>query len=245
VAHDVFVSYSSQNKTVADAICATLEGREIRCWIAPRDIAPGADWAGSIIEAIETSRAMVLVFSRHTNQSQQVLREVERAVNASLAIVPFRIEDVPFSKSFAYFLSSTHWMDAMTPPLRARIEELSDTVGRLVGGPDVLGARELDAELSSMSRRDPEGFGLVRGVMRGMQTGDWCTVRKRAEEGTTSKRASCAGGRTGSNQALRRPVVVGTVGCPKIRVKRGTGSSSSRREARSLGRDMERSRARQ
>src|SRR5207244_7230539 len=76
-----------------------------------------------------------------------------------------------------------HWMDAMTPPLRARIDELADTVGRLVGGPDVPGARELDDELSSMSRRDPEGFGLVRGVMRGMQTGDWCTVRKRPEEG--------------------------------------------------------------
>ena len=39
--HDVFLSYSSQDKTWADAACAVLERQRIRCWIAPRDITPG------------------------------------------------------------------------------------------------------------------------------------------------------------------------------------------------------------
>jgi len=34
MAHDVFISYATQDKTTADALCATLEGRGVRCWIA-------------------------------------------------------------------------------------------------------------------------------------------------------------------------------------------------------------------
>jgi hypothetical protein len=59
MAHDVFLSYSSKDKPVADATCAVLEGRGIRCWMAPRDITPGADWGESIIDAIQGARAMV------------------------------------------------------------------------------------------------------------------------------------------------------------------------------------------
>ena len=54
VAHDVFISYSSQDKPVADAVCAGLEAAKIRCWIAPRDVRPGMDYASEIIEAIKT-----------------------------------------------------------------------------------------------------------------------------------------------------------------------------------------------
>lgn len=36
MAHDVFISYSSKDKTAADATCAVLEGCGVRCWMAPR-----------------------------------------------------------------------------------------------------------------------------------------------------------------------------------------------------------------
>jgi hypothetical protein len=63
MSHDVFVSYSSKDKPVADAVCATLEARSIRCWIAPRDILPGTDYGAAIVDAITQSRFMVLVLS--------------------------------------------------------------------------------------------------------------------------------------------------------------------------------------
>ena len=72
MAHDVFISYSSKDKHVADAACASLESANIRCWIAPRDILAGADWAESIIEAINGSRLMVLIFSSNANASRQI-----------------------------------------------------------------------------------------------------------------------------------------------------------------------------
>ncbi len=45
----VFVSHSSRNKVIADAICARLEQHGIRCWIAPRDIDPGRDYSDRIV----------------------------------------------------------------------------------------------------------------------------------------------------------------------------------------------------
>ncbi|MDO8728011.1 MAG: toll/interleukin-1 receptor domain-containing protein [Candidatus Methanoperedens sp.] len=73
MSHDVFISHSSKDKTIADAICAALEAAKIRCWIAPRDILPGDKWAGSITKAISSSRIMVLIFSEHSNNSEDVL----------------------------------------------------------------------------------------------------------------------------------------------------------------------------
>jgi hypothetical protein len=132
MAHDVFISYSANDKPIANAMCSTLESNGLRCWIAPRDILPGMDWGGSIIDAIATSRVMVLVLSSNSNSSSQVRREVERAVNKDVIVIPFRIEDVSLSKSLEYQLSSTHWMDAVTPPLEDHLETLAEKIKQLL-----------------------------------------------------------------------------------------------------------------
>ena len=132
MAHDVFISYCSEDKPTADAICATLEAKGVRCWIAPRDILPGLDWSAAIVDAIGQARVMVLVYSASANESPQIKREVERAVSKGLAILPFRIQDVPLSKSLEYFISSPHWLDALTPPLERHAEYLATTVVALL-----------------------------------------------------------------------------------------------------------------
>lgn len=104
--HDVFISYSTKDKPAADATCAVLESKGIRCWIAPRDITPGTDWGETIVGAIYTSKALVLVFSANANLSHQVKREVERAVTLGLPVIPLRIENVLPAKSLEYFLDT-------------------------------------------------------------------------------------------------------------------------------------------
>jgi hypothetical protein len=116
MARDIFISYSQPDHDCAFELVARLEAQGIDCWIAPRDIAPSADWAAEIMDAISGARAMILVFSANSNKSPQVRREVERAVHKQLSILPFRIEDVLPSKSLEFFLSAQHWMDAFPPP---------------------------------------------------------------------------------------------------------------------------------
>ena len=105
---DVFVSHSSKDKLVADAVCARLEAAGIRCWIAPRDIVPGTSYGESIIDAIHSAKVMVLVLSANANSSGHIPKEVERAVSNGVAILPFRIEDVMPGKSLDYFIGSVH-----------------------------------------------------------------------------------------------------------------------------------------
>jgi hypothetical protein len=129
---DVFISHASKDKLVANAVCARLEGAGIRCWIAPRDITAGTSYGEAIIEAIHEVKVMVLVFSSNANTSGHIPKEIERAVSNGLTIVPLRIEDVAPGKSLDYFIGSIHWLDAMTPPLEKHLDELVETIRKLL-----------------------------------------------------------------------------------------------------------------
>ncbi len=136
MAHDVFVSYAEEDKATADAVVATLEQHQIRCWVAPRDVTAGKDYAASLVQAINSTRVFVLVFSSSANTSPHVMREIERAASKSIPILPLRIEDVSYSESMEYFISGTHWLDALTPPLKQHLERLARTVAALLGADD-------------------------------------------------------------------------------------------------------------
>ncbi len=132
MAHDLFISYSTQDKPTADAACAMLEAAGIRCWIAPRDIVPGAEWGEAIVSAIADCRAMILIFSASANDSPQIRREVERAVSKGIPVIPLRIEDIAPTRSLEYFIGTVHWLDALTPPLENHLRRLTDTVKALL-----------------------------------------------------------------------------------------------------------------
>jgi galactofuranose transport system substrate-binding protein len=132
MAHDVFISYSSKDKPIADAICAHLEGKGARCWIAPRDIRAGEDWPTAITKAIAQSRIMVLVFSASSNSSEDVSRELRLAARNKLVIIPFRIEDIEPEEGKKYYLETTHWLDAINPLTQEQINALMDCVKAVI-----------------------------------------------------------------------------------------------------------------
>jgi len=132
MSHDAFISYSSRDKATADATCAALEASGVRCWIAPRDITPGIEWGEAIIDGINQSRVLVLIFSANANESPQIRREIERAVGKGIPIIPFRIQDIAPTRSLEYFIGAVHWLDALTPPLETHLRRLVDTVKALL-----------------------------------------------------------------------------------------------------------------
>ncbi|HJX40966.1 MAG TPA: toll/interleukin-1 receptor domain-containing protein, partial [Anaerolineales bacterium] len=92
MSHDIFVSYSSKDKAVADAVVSALENGGLRCWVAPRDVKPSADWGDSISEAISSCKMVLLIFSGHSNRSKHVRDEIYYAISEEKVILPFRIE---------------------------------------------------------------------------------------------------------------------------------------------------------
>jgi hypothetical protein len=112
-AKHVFISYSTRDSAVMQRILRALEQRGVACWVAPRDIAPGANYGAAITEAIENACAMVLVFTANANRNaEEIKKEVVLAGQSNLVIVPARIENLmPSDKAFRYELSTRQWID--------------------------------------------------------------------------------------------------------------------------------------
>ena len=132
MSYDIFISYSSRDSDVAQSVCKTLEDSGKKCWIAPRDITPGSDWAEAILAGISECRVMVLIFSANANISPQIKREVERAVNRSMPILPFKIDPTHPSGSFEFFIMNSHWLDASAPPLESHFRSLVQSIDSLL-----------------------------------------------------------------------------------------------------------------
>ena len=131
MAHDVFIGYATEDRAIADAVCATLERKGIRCWYVPRDVV--GDWAKAIMNAIEASRVMVLVLSGHADASRVVLDEVVTALKMGLTVIPLRIVDGVPTGSMALHLANIHWLDALTPPIEMHLSLLADKVQSCLG----------------------------------------------------------------------------------------------------------------
>jgi tetratricopeptide (TPR) repeat protein len=113
--YDVFISYSNRDRAVAESICAAMKTRGMSCWVAPESVQPGSFWASQIVQAIEQSKAVVMVFSSAANSSPQLPREAELAVSYRRALIPYRIENVDPEGALRYFLGITHRLDAIYP----------------------------------------------------------------------------------------------------------------------------------
>ncbi len=152
LARDVFISYSSKDKSSAFAVCSFLESNGIKCWIAPRDIPPGKKYAKSIMDGIKDSKLLVVIFSLNSNRSVHVSAEIERAMSKGDRIVPFRIEDVLPSGEMEYYLSGWHWLDAITQPLEQHFGKLLATVQNYLSG------RLADDDINVVSSSIPERY---------------------------------------------------------------------------------------
>ncbi len=124
--HEVVISYSFSDKNDANAVCAGLEEGGIRCWIAPRDVLPGRPWSGEIARAIKQAKILVLLLTGEANHSKRVLAEIDVALNNGLTVVPVKLDESELSDELQIYLSATHWLDAITPPLAERIQELRE-----------------------------------------------------------------------------------------------------------------------
>jgi len=113
--HDAFVSYASTDRVLAYQMVDYLESCGIRCWVAPRDVPGGRNYAEAILSALVESKLFLLIFSDNSNGSEHVQREVERALHLSKPIVPVRIKDVLPSGAMDYYLATLHWIDAFSP----------------------------------------------------------------------------------------------------------------------------------
>ena len=156
---DVFISYASQDKAVAESVCKALESAGLVCWIAPRDVVPGESFAGAIVHAIDATQVIVLVLSQHSAASQHVLREVERASSERHPVIAFRIDLAPMPADFQYFLNTSQWLDASAIGVKHALPKLVDAVKSALAQPST--GAHVNAGASATAKTNPRRRALV------------------------------------------------------------------------------------
>ncbi len=129
--HDIFISYSHLQKSIADGVCHYLEENGFRCWMAPRDIPVGSDYGDLIEEAIKTCKIVVLVFSEAASISKWVRGEINVAFTEDKPILPFRVDETEIKGSIRLMLNQMHWIDAY-PQYADRLPDLLNSISGLL-----------------------------------------------------------------------------------------------------------------
>lgn len=160
----IFISHSSRDASIAVQICERLEKSGLNCFIAPRDIRPGKEYAEEIVKGIDNSAGMVLLMSQNANGSPHVLREVEHAVSGGTPILVYKIQEVALSKSMEYFLMTHQWVSAKPR------EDYADIVAF---------ARDLAKEEKEEADAK-QGAGVLTGARAGAGKGSGGAVRRKA-----------------------------------------------------------------
>lgn len=100
----LFISYASQDDTIARQLHADLRKNDVPCWFALHDLKPGDYFREEIDKAIHTQEKLLLILSKHSVTSKWVKYEVNRALNREIEqertiLYPIRVDDT--------FLTST------------------------------------------------------------------------------------------------------------------------------------------
>jgi hypothetical protein len=135
VSAPIFISYSSSDQKVAEAICDALQARGLACWIACRDISPGENFQESIVKAIRSAKLMLLVFTSEANNSNEIKKELVLAGRHHVTVIPVRVEDVVPNDALAYELATRQWIDLFKDWER-EIERLAGQIGSILADRD-------------------------------------------------------------------------------------------------------------
>lgn len=122
----VFISHCSKDKALADEVCRVFEETGLGCWIAPRDIPYGEEWATEITDAIFSAEVMLLVLTANSNASPQVVREINLAIQSGLKLVPLYIDGEMPKGGLNYYLSSVQGVVVRREELQTRVSALAE-----------------------------------------------------------------------------------------------------------------------
>ena len=118
MAIDVFISCSTRDRDVAEAIGRTLESRGVSYW-SPLELGPGQP-----AKAPGAFRMVVLAFSARANKSRRVRTEIQHAIDRQMPIVTLCVEDVAPRQPFDRLAESAYWRRGRRSSLPEHLEQV-------------------------------------------------------------------------------------------------------------------------
>ena len=163
MAHDVVICYEYEDKAFADAACSALERRNIRCWYAARDVSDVLNADAAAAEAIRAAKIMAVVFSDASNDSAQLLRQLELAADCDLTVIPVKLTETEPSGTMSFYLKPLHWLDATGTGREEAIVQLGDRCAERLGRErEIIPARPAPAADEAAELRQDKGDLLLK-----------------------------------------------------------------------------------
>lgn len=106
----VFISHSHCDNQIAVDIYNFLNSNGISCWLDLYDITPGAPYAEAIMEGLELSNTLVVIYSKNAIKSHDMLDELQEAHTTNKNIIPFITDETPLIGQFKYYLARRQWI---------------------------------------------------------------------------------------------------------------------------------------
>ena len=146
---DVFVSYSSQDHAQVSKIIQRLRKAGVSVWMDEGGIDAATLWSEAIVEAINDCKVLIMMVSKHSTDSANVVKEVMLASESSKTILPVYLEPADIPTRLKYQLTGIQHSEAhsLTP------DELLDELlrGLAKNGVTVPGYDTAKAAASSQS----------------------------------------------------------------------------------------------
>jgi len=135
----IFVSYVEEDGDVAHEIAKHLESHGYSSWYYERDCPAGADYFEETFKAISDCEAMAIIISPRSLPSDQITREIVRAVESNKATLPLLL-DLTHDE---YAHRRPGWKQAMAAAnaTRLRAGEIPGIIPALVAGLRAKGIR--------------------------------------------------------------------------------------------------------
>lgn len=163
---EVFVSYSRLDNDRVYALTSKLRSAGVRLWMDVRNIDGAAMWGEEIVNAVAKSKVLLLLVSKTSVASQNVVKEVLLASERKGHILPVDLEPTEIPGSLKYALAGIQHIeyfrgdpdDSMKAVLRS-LERLGVAVGAITASSKVAPAAENSFPLPPTGAdRNPEAL---------------------------------------------------------------------------------------
>ncbi len=135
--HDVFISYSREDRPKVEKIAHALSQRGLRVWWDP-EIKTGAGFRQEIADALGSTRSVIVMWSRYSVASRFVADEADEGAAREI-LFPALIDNVDIPLGFRQIQTAdlTHWRGNLNDnAFKAFIGAVSDGAARSRGAPD-------------------------------------------------------------------------------------------------------------
>jgi hypothetical protein len=99
--YDFFIAYATPDRRLAQDLCWFLQDDACEVFLDVKDLRPGALWPPALCEALEASRAIVVLVSAHVDEAFYQQEEIVRAMQlardkpSSHTVIPVILEKLP------------------------------------------------------------------------------------------------------------------------------------------------------